>query len=117
MDHELQAFREAAAREQRGRGPMRRRYSATLQAQAVQYWTTRQQRGEGVKAVAMALGVAPWSLHRWTQRHAHVPFQRVRVAPVAPAPLPTISVVLTADGPRVDGLDVDAAARLLMLLR
>jgi hypothetical protein len=72
-----------------------------------------------VPAVAAALGVAPWSLHRWI----HAPKSRVRFHPVqvsTPGPVrdvPNVVIRLTADGPRVEGLDVEAVAKLLVLLR
>jgi len=64
MDHVLVEFREAAARENRGRQGLRRRYSPALQAQAVTYWRVRQRNGDGVRVLAGALGIAHWSLHR-----------------------------------------------------
>jgi hypothetical protein len=68
MDDELIRFRRAAERENRGRRAIRRRYSPTLQHQAVDYCHSRRQQGEGVRTIAAALGIAPWSLHRWTRR-------------------------------------------------
>jgi len=120
MDQELVRFRKAASRENRGRRDVRRRYSSTLQQQAVQYCLRRRAEGECLRDVAAALGVAPWSLHRWTRRvSARRRFQRVQV--VASEPPRTVAhglvVVLRADGPRVEGLDVEAAARLLARLR
>lgn len=38
MDQAVVHFRRAAARENRDRGSVRRRYSSTLQQQAVEYW-------------------------------------------------------------------------------
>jgi hypothetical protein len=65
MDQALVRFRKAAARENRDRGGVRRRYSARLQQQAVEYSRVRQRQGDGLREVAAALGVVPWSLHRW----------------------------------------------------
>jgi len=39
------------------------------------------------------------------------------VAPIPTSAAPGLVVVVTANGPRVEGLDVEAAARLLTLLR
>lgn len=119
MDQEVVLFRQAAARENRGRRHVRRRYSRALQAQAVAYWRTRQRAGDGLKSVAAALGVAPWSLRRWVQQaRERARFQPVHVAVPAPStPPPSLTVVLTAAGARVEGLDVETAARLLGLLR
>jgi hypothetical protein len=122
MDKALRRFREAADRENRGRGrgTIRRRYSKGLQAEAVHYWKKRQRAGEGLRDVAAALGVAPWSLRRWWQQPVRIRarFHRVEVVPAEPLPTaPGLAVVITAQGPRVEGLDVEGAARLVALLR
>jgi hypothetical protein len=119
MDHALVEFRNAAARENRGRRGLRRRYSPALQEQAVDYWRMRRHAGDGMRTVAAALGVAHWSLHRWIEASkSRVRFRPVHVGASEPAPVVANVVVrLTADGPRVEGLDVEAAARLLALLR
>jgi len=119
MDQALVTFRQAAARENRGRRGLQRRYSPALQQRAVEYWRQRRRAGEGVPAVAAALGVAPWSLHRWI----HALKTRARFHPVqviTPEPVrgvPSVVIRLTADGPRVEGLSVEAVAKLLVLLR
>jgi transposase-like protein len=119
MDQALVAFRRAAARENRGRRGLQRRYSPALQAQAVEYWQMRQRGGDGLRVVATALGVAHWSLHRWvhaSKRHAR--FHRVQiVAPVSAATAPPLVITIPNVGARVEGLDVDGAAKLLALLR
>ena len=122
MDEALRRFRQAADRENRGRGrgTVRRRYSKDLQAEAVRYWKARQRAGEGLRDVAAALGVAAWSLRRWWQRPVtnRGRFHRVDVVAAEPAVIvPGLSVVITAQGPRVEGLDVEGVARLLTLLR
>ena len=64
MDDGLSRFREAADRENAER-PVRRRYSPTLQREAVAYWQHRRGQ-EGMRAVA-ALGVSMTTLQRWTR--------------------------------------------------
>jgi transposase-like protein len=119
MDHALVEFRQAAARENRGRHGLQRRYSPALQAQAVEYWRRRQRQGDGLRVVAATLGVAQWSLHRWvkaSKRSAR--FHRVQiVAPVPAAPPVPLVLALPAVGARVEGLDLEATAKLLGLLR
>jgi hypothetical protein len=119
MDQELVRFREAAGKENHGRRDVRRRYSTALQRQAVRYWLTRQRQGDGLRDVAAALGVAPWSLYRWTkQSKPRERFALVQVeVPTPPRPVPGIVIVMSPAGPRIEGLDVEATARLLALLR
>jgi hypothetical protein len=119
MDQALTEFRQAAARENRGRRGLQRRYSPALQEQAVHYWQRRQPSGEGARVVAAALGVAPWSLYRWIQASkTSRRFRPVEVMDPAPArAVAGVVMILTADGPRIEGLDVEAAARLLALMR
>lgn len=118
MDEILQAFREAAAAEQRGRRPLQRRYSPALRARAVEYWRRQQASGVRLDAVAAALGVAPWSLQRWIRAApaARPGFRDVHVLAAA-RPTRTLTVVVTTEGARVDGLDVETAAQLLARLR
>ena len=117
MDQALVRFRKAAARENRDRGSVRRRYSAALQQQAVEYCLARRQHGDGVREVATALGVAPWSLHRWMRWwETRGRFHEVQITASA-APVAAPVVIMSADGIRVEGLDLGAAAQLLRLLR
>lgn len=58
MHHALAEFRKAAARKNRDRDGLRRRYSPALQERAVEYWRRRQCAGDGVPVVAAALGAA-----------------------------------------------------------
>jgi hypothetical protein len=119
MDQAVVHFRKAAARENRDRGSVRRRYSRTLQQQAVEYGRARQRQGDGLRDVAAALGVAPWSLYRWTRAcEERARFHQVQVvAPASRSAGAAPVVLMSADGLRVEGLDVDAAAQLLRLLR
>jgi hypothetical protein len=119
MDQALVEFRKAAARENRGRHGLQRRYSPALQAQAVAYWRARRHHGDRLRVVAAALGVAHWSLHRWiTASTRAARFHPVRiVTPEAAAPAPILVIGLPIVGARVAGLDVETAAKLLTRLR
>ena len=90
-----------------------------LQLQAVEYLRTRQQQGDGLRQVAVALGVAPWSLYRWSRTSdKRERFREVQVAASAsPSATGRPVVIMSADGLRVEGLDLTAAAELLRLLR
>jgi hypothetical protein len=119
MDQALIRFRTAAARANRGR-QLQCRYSEGLRRQAVEYWRARQRHGAALRDVAAALGVGPWSLYRWTRTYDHGA-PRFHEVQVVPSPLPPAAVApvltLTAEGLRVDGLDLEATAQLLRLLR
>lgn len=98
---------------------MQRRYSPALQAQAVAYCRARRRHGDRLPAVAAALGVAHGSLQRWmkasTRDARFHPVQVVTAMPAASAP--QLVIELPAVGARVERLDVEAAAKLLALLR
>lgn len=116
MDHALIEFRRAAARENRGRQGLQRRYSPTLQAQAVEYWRMRQRQGDGPRIVAAALGVAHWSLHRWVQAwKQHARFHPVQIV-VPETVAPSLVIEFRAVGARIEHLDVGTAAKLLTLV-
>lgn len=121
MDQALVEFRHAAAEENRGRRGVQRRYSPALRQRAVEYWRMRRRAGDGLRVIATALGVAHWTLHLWIRAAQGRPrFQAVQVisaAPVRASAISSVVIRLTADGPRVEGLDVEGAARLLALLR
>lgn len=119
MDHALIEFRKAAARENRGRHGVQRRYSPALQAQAVTYWRARRRQGDQLPMVAAALGVAHWSLQRWMKASTRqARFQPVQVVtPIPAASAPQLVIEFPTVGARVERLDVEAAATLLALLR
>ncbi len=114
MDDAVQRFRRQAGRELGDRQGEARRYSAGLRQQAVAYWHAREPAGDGVRAVATALGIAPVSLRRWVQDRR---FRPVRViADAAPGPARLV-VVIDATGLRIEGVDVETAAQLVARLR
>jgi hypothetical protein len=119
MDDALIRFRHAADREKRHRR-LRRRYSSALQHDAVAYWQ-RRRRKDGVRTIAAALGVSVTTLQRWTRASARRsrfrPIEVVAAAPAINTGAAAVAIQITAAGPRVEGLTVETAARLLALLR
>jgi hypothetical protein len=114
MDDAVQRFRRHADRELGDRQGAERRYSHGLRQQAVAYWRAREPAGDGIRAVATALGIAPVSLRRWAQDPQ---FRPVRVV-ADTAPVPTrLVVIIDATGVRVEGVDVETAAQLIARLR
>jgi hypothetical protein len=108
MDEAVQRFRRQAGRELGDREGTERRYSVGLREQAVAYWRTRARAGDGLKTVATALGVAPWSLRRWAAGAGGVGAARACVGRRDRAGCADV---------RVEGLDLDTAAELLARLR
>jgi hypothetical protein len=114
MDDAVQRFRRHAGRELGDRQGAERRYSDDLRQRAVAYWRTREPEGDGVRAVATALGIAPVSLRRWAQDPR---FRPVRVIADAVPVMTRLVVIIDAAGVRVEGLDVETAAQLIARLR
>jgi hypothetical protein len=79
----------------------------------VAYWQAREAAGDGMRAVATALGIAPVSLRRWTEDARFRPV-RLREADASPSRL---VVIVDAAGVRVEGVDVETAAQLIARLR
>jgi transposase-like protein len=113
MDETARRFRRQVNRELGGRQGAERRYSPALRHAAVAYWRQRAGAGDGVRAVATALGVAPVSLRRWAQADQ---FGAIRVVP-DPAPAARVSVVIDGACLRLEGLDVETAVQLIARLR
>ncbi len=114
MDDAVQRFRRQVRRELGDRQGAERRYSAELRQEAVTHWRARAQAGEGLRAVATALGNAPVSLRRWAQ---DTRFRPVQVVITAEAWRPRVVVWVDPTGVRVEGLDLEAAAQLIARLR
>lgn len=114
MDDALQRFRRQAGRELGDREGTERRYSLGLRQQAVAYWQVRETAGDGMRAVATALGIAPVSLRRWAQ---DARFRPVRLVEADAPERPRLVVVVEATSVRVEGVDIETAAQLIARLR
>ena len=113
MDEAARRFRRHASRELGDRQGVERRYSQGLRHAAVAYWRQRERAGDGMRAVATALGVAPVSLRRWAHDDR---FGAVRVLPDA-EPTTRVSVVIDGACLRLEGLDLETAVQLIARLR
>lgn len=113
MDEAARRFRRQASHELGDRQGAERRYSRRLRQAAVAYWRQRERAGDGMQAVATALGVAPVSLRRWAQEDR---FDAVRVVP-DPEPRMPVSLVLDGERLRIEGLDLETVVQLIARLR
>lgn len=114
MDDAVQRFRRQVNRELGDRQGAERRYSVRLRQDAVAYWRAREGAGDGLGAVATALGVAPISLRRWAQDGR---FRAVQVVAAVEPVARRVAVIVGVDSVRVEGLDVETAAQLIARLR
>ena len=114
MDDAVQRFKRQADRELGDRQGAERRYSDGLRQQAVVYRRTREAEGDGVRAVATALGIAPVSLRRWAQNPQ---FRPVDVIADAARISSHLVVIIDATGLRIEGVDVETVVQLVARLR
>jgi transposase len=120
MEQKARQFREEAARHNRGRKGVRRRYPEDLRDLAVSYCSTRQQGGASLNQIARELGINGWSLNRWVREtKKRAGFVKVEVQPATESMqrVAECCVLLTPEGYRVEGLTAEGVGRLLRVLR
>jgi len=117
MDREARTFRHDAARHIGDRTGTAIRYTPDLRRRAVRIARRRRRAGVAVAAIARDLGLRPDALRLWLQTPPTRPQLRrvaVTATPETTAPRDGLSVLVTPQGVRVDGLDL---ATLVTLLR
>jgi len=117
MDREVRKFRHDAARHIGDRTGTAIRYTPALRRQAVGIARRRHRSGAAVAAIARDLGLRADALRLWLQEPRTQPRLRqvaVAAGPVSTTPVAGLSVLVTPQGVRVDGLGLDT---LVMLLR
>jgi AraC-like DNA-binding protein len=118
MSQRARRFREQASRENHGRGGVRLRYSKRLRREAVSYCQEKRRQGWNLKAVAAELGVHAWSLSRWTRElEGDGELRKVEVVGHEQNPPGVGLTLVSPEGFRVEGLDVEGARQLLLVLR
>lgn len=116
MEERVRRFRERVRRHLGGREGRGVRYPPELRAEAVACARAAVSAGQGVGAVAAALGVSSMSLSRWLEGSPSV--RRVEVMAEsagagAAAPAASSLVLVTPQGYRVEGLDLGSVMALL----
>ena len=94
------------------------RYPLPLRREILDFARRRGAAGDRLKEIAQDLGL-PWqTLHRWLERSPRRRFRPVAVVAIPPAPAALRSSVsiVTPQGFRVEGLDLESAADLLKRL-
>ncbi len=117
MDREARTFRQDAARHIGDRTGTAIRYTPDLRRRAVGIAWRRRRAGVAVAAIARDLGLRPRALRLWLEAPRSRPRLRrvaVTATPEPVAPTSGLSVLVTPQGVRVDGLDL---ATLVALLR
>ena len=105
MDRSKQ-FRDAAARENEGRGKTGWRYSAELKRLAVELVCEGQESGVSWSQLSEDLGVSALTLGRWAKTTKLPRFRPVQVVDTADSAdvAPSSLVVVTPSGLRIEGL-------------
>ena len=116
MDREARQFRRDAARHLGGRTGRSIRYSTDLRQRAMLFARRRERAGIPVAAIARELGLRARALRLWLQEPGSKPgLRRIAVAtgPENATPVNGLSVLVTSQGVRVEGLDLGGVATLL----
>lgn len=110
-------FREAAGRENAGRGRQGYRYSEELQASAVIYLRAALSRGASKAEVCSELGVSSVTLERWSRSVGTGAFRQVELIEDGESAMKSDAVLVSPEGYRVEGLTIGEIASLLRELR
>lgn len=115
MNAAIRRLRSEARQLTRGKVPTAIRYPAPFRAAAATLTRTQLDQGISVHRVAGALGLPARSLTRWLQQSAPSVLRpvMVRPEPASPAAGP---VLVTPQGLRIEGLDLDTLIAVLRLL-
>lgn len=118
MDAETRTIRDRVMALSKGRSALSRRYPADLRQAVVELTRRRVASGETVGRVAHDLQITWKTLADWLSKHKpEAKLRPVRVAPVRVAPQRALAPVLvTAQGVRIEGLDIASLAELVRAL-
>ena len=114
MNEAIRRLRSDARQLTRGKVPTAIRYPAPFRAAATMLTRTQVEHGVSVHRVAGALGLPGRTLTRWLQQSAP---PVLRPVTVRPEPMPAAGPVLvTPQGLRIEGLDLDMLIAVLRRL-
>ena len=109
-------IRREITRHQHGRRPRTIRYPPPLREKVIAFARRRQARGARLAAIARDLGLADWTLNLWLRKKPAPRLRAVEIVPAATTAAPTMPVLITPRGLRVEGAPVDALVALLRAL-
>ena len=104
----------------RGKAPAQRRYPAELKAAAVDHARQAQAAGQSLASVAEDLGLSDQTLRTWVEAKPGGGLRPVVIRPEPNEPPPTstgVPVLVTPEGFRIEGLDLEPLTSLLRTLR
>jgi len=114
MNTAIRRLRSDARQLAHGKVPTAIRYPASFRAAAATLTRTQRDQGASVHRVARALGLPARTLTRWLQQNTP---PVLRPVTVRPDPMPAAGPVLvTPQGLRIEGLDLDTLIAVLRLL-
>jgi transposase-like protein len=120
MRDPIRRLRTQAGQFARGKAPNGIRYSAGFRAEVVALVRKRRSEGVALSRLARELGLSPQTLVLWLRPSPRPALRPVRLVTEPTAEVPEkVSerpVLLTANGLRIEGLDVEGLARLLRSL-
>jgi hypothetical protein len=116
MHEAIRRLRSDARQLTRGKVPTAIRYPAPFRAAAAMLTRTQLDQGASVHRVAGALGLPARSLTRWLQQSTPPVLRPVTVRPEPPAAPGAGPVLVTPQGLRIEGLDLDTLIAVLRLL-
>ena len=119
MNDGVRRIRRDIARLKQERRPTAVRYPVALRRKVIALARRRQDRGDGIAALARELGLAEWTVSLWLRKHSAPVLRAVEIAPAPPPPAPTVAtpVLITPQGVRIEGATVETLATLLRALR
>jgi hypothetical protein len=121
MDDRIEQLRSRLRPLTRGKSPTSIRYPPAVRAEILGLAQQAQAAGISRGRLAADLGLPRWTITRWQRRAPRRPLRRIAIGPEPAASGPTPArpglVLVTPQGWRIEGLDLDTLLRVLAFRR